>query len=479
MNEIMGCMIVNGKRVQQSKSSMNVINPATEEILATIPTADEKTTQNAIGAAHNAFSSWAKNDARGRAGFLHSAAGLLRDRVKVISEVLTSEHGKPLKEAVGEVKSAADAIDYYAEEAKRIRGTNYWQNNNTVKSQTFYQPIGVVGIIAPYNYPLVLTACKLGPALAAGNTVVVKAPSATPLSVELMLECFVDSGLKNGEVNCLNGEGNEIGKWLVESPLLQKITFTGSTTTGKKIMSMAGKYVKKLTLELGGNSPILVFGDADVDKAAKDTVYRAFKNAGQVCNSINRVYVEKNIAQEFVHKVVADAIKMVIGNGIKDPDIDIGPMTTADGLSNVENHVKDALEKGAHLECGGKKPSKFSRGYFYEPTVLTNVNHEMKVMREETFGPVAPIMTFSGVEQGLNFANDTIYGLVAYLYTKDLAKALKVSEDLQYGTIGINNVSGGEIGYPYGGWKQSGIGIEFSEAALYEYLCIKHVRIKL
>jgi len=479
MTQMNGFMIVNGRKISQSNSINEIINPATEEIIGTVPLADQYITDDAINAAHAAFPEWSHKSVKERAVLLHGAAKIIRDKAESIGKVLTLEHGKPLSEAIGEVKGAAEAIDYYAEEVKRVRGLNYWQDNKNMKSQSFYQPMGVVGIIAPFNYPLILAAYKLGPALASGNTVVVKSPSDTPLALGLMIECFIESGFLNGEVNLLNGNGNEVGKWFIENPLLQKISFTGSTTAGKKIMSMAGNYIKRLTLELGGNSPVLVFADADIDTAAREIVYRAFRNMGQVCNSINRVYVEEPVFQIFTDMLVAGARKMVIGDGLKDSNVEIGPMTSADGHRRVEEHVKDALEKGAHLECGGKRPDGFNKGYFYEPTVLTHVNHDMKVMCEETFGPVAPVMTFSGVDEGIRLANDTIYGLVAYVYTHDLAKAIRVSENLQYGTVGVNNVTGGATGYPYSGWKQSGIGIEFSEDALFEYLNVKHVRIKL
>jgi acyl-CoA reductase-like NAD-dependent aldehyde dehydrogenase len=324
-----------------------------------------------------------------------------------------------------------------------------------------------------------LTISKVAPALAAGNTVVVKTPSLTPLSVSLMLECFLETEFKNGEVNCIHGSGNEIGKWLITSPELNKISFTGSTEVGRKIMTLAGENLKKVTLELGGNSPALIFADADLDKAAKEVAYRSFRNMGQVCNSINRIYVHEKVFDAFIDNLKSVTENYTIDNGLTNPTADLGPMASKERVSLVEEHIKDAVDGGAKIISGGHKPSGFNKGHFFEPTLLANTDHKMRIMREETFGPVAPVMSFKDREEGLSLANDSDLGLVGYIYTRDLNTAVYASEKLQCGTVSVNNVTGAQIGYPYSGWKQSGIGIEMSEDALYEYLNIKHIRIKI
>jgi len=377
------------------------------------------------------------------------------------------------------VNTAADNLEFYAEEIKRVKGINYWIDSKNIKSQVIYQPIGVIGAISPFNYPVTLTAFKVAPALAAGNSVIVKPSSLTPRSVIHFLNCIAEAGLPDGALNCITGPGDQIVKYLIESQALGKISFTGSTETGREIMSSAGRYLTKVTLELGGNSPVLVFKDTDIEKAVNECIYRSFRNMGQVCNSINRIYVEKPILDDFVNSFIENSKKMVIGDGFKDPDVDLGPMVSQEGVQKTEAHIKDALDRGANLKYGGKRPGNLKKGFFFEPAVITDVDHQMKIMNEETFGPVAPIMGFEDLEEGIRMANKSPYGLVGYIYTRDLSKAIYVSEKLHFGTVSVNNVAGAEVGYPYGGWKSSGIGIEVSEHALYEYMNLKHIRIKL
>ncbi|MBA7571084.1 Succinate-semialdehyde dehydrogenase [NADP(+)] GabD [subsurface metagenome] len=474
-----GFMIINGKKVFDSKDTMQVINPATEEVMGEVPVANKEDIDKTIDIAQKSFLNWSRENPRTRSKILHAAAERVREEAEKIAEILTLEQGKPLKEARGEIKVSADILDFYAEELKRVKGINYWMDSNYIKSQVIYQPIGVIGAITPFNYPVSLTAFKVAPALATGNTVIVKPSSLTPLSVIYYLNCIIEAGLPDGVLNCLTGPGGQVVEYLLESPAIGKVSFTGSTETGRKIMSKAGKYLKKMTLELGGNSPVLIFKDADIERAVNDCVYRSFRNMGQICNSINRIYVEKSIMDNFVNSFIDKSKSLVIDNGIKNPDADLGPMASLEGVIKTEAHIKDALKKGACLKYGGKKPENFKKGFFFEPTVVTNVNCQMMIMNEETFGPVAPIMGFEDLEEGIRLSNRSPYGLVSYVYTKDLSKAIYVSENLQFGTVGINNVIGAEVGYPYGGWKDSGIGVEVSEHALYEYLNLKHIRIKI
>jgi len=481
VEKIKGFLIINGERIYDTKEKISILNPATEEEIGKMPIADGGLTDKSIISAQKSFLGWSGKSLKERSEVLHRTAEKIREREEEISKTLTLEQGKPLKEARSEVLVSAEILDYYAEEIKRIKGINYWNlaDKRDFKSQVVYQPIGVIAAITPFNYPVSLTAFKVAPALAAGNTIIVKPSSITPLSVNLFIDCFLESGLPEGTLNFIAGSGERIIKWLIEDPSVKKISFTGSTDTGKKIMSMAGNYLKKLSLELGGNSPIIVFEDADIGKAVNGCVYRSFRNMGQICNSINRIYVQKKVYESFVDFFIKNTEKLVIGNGWENPDADLGPMASREGVKKTEEHIKDAIDRGAQLKCGGRVPKKFNKGYFFEPTIITDVNHKMKVMSEETFGPVAPIMEFDSVEDAINLANDSPYGLVSYIYTKDLSKGIYVSEKLEYGTVNINNIAGAVIGYPYGGWKQSGVGIEVSEHALYEYLCLKHIRMKI
>ncbi len=475
MEIIRGFLIINGEKKFESNEELDIENPATEELIGKIPKVNPEDLQRSIEAAKKAFPEWSQKNPSKRCEILKKVAGKIKDRAKEIAEILTLEQGKPFNEALEEILTSANIIDYYAEESKRIKGVNYWINDNNIKSQVIYQPIGIIAAITPFNYPVSLTAFKVGPALAAGNTVIVKPSSKTPLSVNKFLECFLSSDLPGGALNFIVGNGS----MLVKSPHIGKVSFTGSTNTGKEIAASCGNSIKRTTLELGGNCPLIVFADSDIKKAAIDCTYRAFRNMGQVCNSVNRVYIEEPVFNEFKKMFISETKKLVIGNGMENPDADLGPMVSGDEVKKVLEHIEDAKQKGANVEYGGKTPDGFKRGFFLEPTILSNVSHDMKVMKEETFGPVTPLMSFTNTDEVINLANDSSNGLVAYAYTGDYKRAILLAEKLQFGTVGINNVSGAEVGYPYGGWKESGIGVEVSEHALYEYQNLKHIRIKL
>jgi len=475
-------MLIDGKWIEaESKATFEVKNPATEETIAEVPKGDKVDAKKALKAADRAFPEWANIPPNKRAHLLRETARLIREREDKIARILTSEQGKPLNEARSEIKSAADAIEYFAEEAYRMRGEIIPTNSAKRKSLVIKQPVGVVAAIGPWNYPVSLLSWKVGPALIAGCTVVVKPASLTPLSVIEFIHCFVDAGVPSGVINLVTGPGKTVGEELVKNPLSRKIAFTGETATGKRIIQLVADGVKRVSLELGGSCPLIVCDDADLSLAVKGGVYRAFRNMGQVCNSINRIYVDTKLFDEFVEEFVKETKKLRIGNGLEEPDIDLGPMVSDEQRRHVIEHIEDAVKKGAKIECGGKIPEgeKFKKGFFFEPTVLTGVNHKMRVMREETFGPVAPIMAVKDVEEAIKLANDSPYGLVGYVYTKDIKRAFRVAESLECGTVGINNVSGGEFPYPYGGWKESGIGLELSNYGVEEYLQVKHVRIDI
>ncbi len=474
-------MLVDGAWVEaEDGQTFPVTNPATGEVVGHAPKATAQDVERAVEAAARAFPGWGSMPPPRRGRMLRRAADLLRERREPIARLLTEEQGKPLKEALGEVDGAAEAFEYFSEEGRRMLGETIATDSNSRRSIVTRQPVGPVAAIAPWNYPLLLISWKLAPALIAGCPVVAKPASDTPLSTLRLFECLHEAGLPPGVAGVVSGPASVAGRALVAHPLIRKIALTGQTETGKEIMRVASDRVARLSLELGGHCPLIVCPDADLDAAAHGGAYRSFRNMGQICNAINRIYVHQAVYDEYVDLFVSKTRALRIGNGL-DPDVDLGPMTNAAGVATARDHIADAVSKGARVLYGGAPPQgeAYRRGNFFLPTVLVNVNHEMKVMREETFGPVAPIMAVGSVDEAVRFANDTPYGLVAYLYTRDLATAITVAERLEVGTVGVNNVAGGEIAYPYGGWKQSGFGIENSRHALSEYLAVKHIRIDL
>lgn len=344
-----------------------------------------------------------------------------------------------MREAEEELK--ATALEYYARKAEEIKGGVFPPKAKGTRNLVLKQPVGPVMAIGPWNYPVLLIAWMVAPALAAGYTLVVKPASQTPFAVTEFIRCFAEAGAPEGVINLLTGPGKELREALIRHPLTAKVAFTGERETGRQIMRAAAEGIKRITLELGGHCPLIVAADADIEAAVEGGVYRAFRNMGQICNSINRIYVEEAIYDDFVEAFVQRTRQLRIANGLEEPDADLGPMIDEAAREKTRRHIGDAVAKGAKILYGGKEPEgeKYKRGYFFEPTVLTDVNHEMIVMTEETFGPVAPIMKVSSLEEAINYANDSIYGLVAYLHTQDLDKGLRAAEALEYSTVGINN----------------------------------------
>ncbi|MDR7439845.1 MAG: NAD-dependent succinate-semialdehyde dehydrogenase [Armatimonadota bacterium] len=469
-------LLIDGAWVE-GREKLSVLNPADEEVVGTASVATQAEVDAAVEAAERAFRAWSRTAPAHRAALLRRAAQLVRERLDRLARLLTLEQGKPLKDARGEVQASAEALEYYAEEARRILGRIIPTDVPNRRSLVVHQPVGPVAAIGPWNYPILLLAWKVAPALAAGCTVVAKPPSRTPLAVSRFLACLVEAGAPHGVVNTVIGPGSTVGAYLVRHPGIRKIAFTGETQTGKEILRMAAEGMKRVSLELGGHCPLLVFPDADLEAAARGAAYRAFRNMGQVCNAVNRIYVHHQVYEPFVERFVDYTRRLRIGPGLEDPDL--GPMTTREGLEKTAAHIEDARARGARVAYGGHRPEGFPKGYFFTPTVLVDVDHSMKVMQEETFGPVAPIMPFGDLEEALRLANDTPYGLVAYAYTRELRTAFLVAEGLEAGTVGVNNVVGGEVPFPYGGWKESGFGMELSHEGLEEYLLTKHIRIDL
>lgn len=478
MSNVNLSLFINGKWVPaDSGETFEVINPVNAKPMGTAARAGKAETRRALEAAQQAFQTWrwATPDERSKA--LKKAARAIAEKEEELARILTEEHGKPLGDARKEIRSAIDTFEYYGEEARRVSGEVAPSKSASARSLVIRQPIGVVAAIAPWNYPVLLMAWKLAPALAAGCTVVVKPPALAPLACGLVAGIVGESGLPSGAVNVITGPSGLVGQELLSNPITRMIAFTGSTETGKQLMAAAAPDLKKLILELGGHSPMVVFKDADLEKAVADGVKRSFRNMGQICNAVNRIYVEADIADAYIQRFVELTSKMTIGDGLANPNVDLGPMIDQEGIQRTQAHVDDALAKGARLLYGGKRPDRpeLKDGFFYEPAVLTNVTKDMLVMHEESFGPVVGIDTFKGLDEAVALANSTPYGLVSYAYTRDLATAFAFGERVDSGSVAINSVSPDSLYAPYPAWKHSGIGLELSHYGLEEYLQVKHL----
>ena len=471
-------MLIDGELVESiSGKTMTILNPANQEPVGLVSEGNRQDACRALEAAQNAFSNWAGTAPQKRSQVLHDASDLVRQRVNHIARLLTSEQGKPIRDAKREVTASEEVLDYYAEEGKRNFGQWFDSPNLKSKSLVIKQPIGVAALITPWNFPVDLLAWKIGPALAAGCTVVAKPPTSAPLAVTEFVKAVNDAGVRPGVVNIVHGKGNEVGAELVENPISRKIAFTGETGTGRWIMSHAAQHIKRISLELGGQSPFIVCEDASLDKAVPACVQRAFSNMGQICVSINRVYVAETIAERFTSELVERTLKLKVGNGL-DEDVDLGPMFSQQQRQKTKDHIDDALQKGAKLLCGGREPEgqQYEKGFFFLPTVIADANHNMRIMNEETFGPVAPIMTFKTLDDAIRLSNDSNYGLAAYIFTNDLSTSIQAAEKLEAGGIGVNINSVTELQAPFGGWRQSGFGRELGHYGLDAFMEIKHIR---
>jgi acyl-CoA reductase-like NAD-dependent aldehyde dehydrogenase len=467
-------------QASQSGRTLSVINPANGRPLAQTAEADADNVSAAVSAAVAAFPRWAATSGRERAALMHRAAEVFRSRyLDEAARLLTQENGKPLNDSIKECKYAADVIDFYADESRRITGTHFAGDQGTTHSFILKQPVGVVAAILPWNFPVDLLAWKIGPGLAAGCTFVVKPSELAPLSVLKFVQAFLDAGLPAGVLNVVTGAG-AIGAALVAHSGVRKIAFTGSTATGIKIGEQAARDLKRVTLELGGSAPFIVCADADLDAAVPQALRRCMSHTGQICISVNRIYVQQPVFEEFVERFASAARQLrVAADGLLEPDADMGPMINAAAVDKVRKHVEDARVRGGHVLIGGDAPSG-SRydpgGFFFNPTVIVDVTPEMRVMREETFGPVAPIAAFRTIPEAVTLANSTPYGLAAYLYTHDADTALYAARHLEFGGIGVNVNDITDIRGAFGGVKASGIGRELGEVGMDSYLETKHVR---
>lgn len=458
------------------KKTASVMNPATMEAVTKVANGGTEETKEAITAATNAFNEWSTMTGRKRSRILYKASELLRNDAERIGNILTTEQGKPLPEAIGEVKGAAAFLLWYAEEASRGYGEWIPSSIKSKRMLVIPQPVGVVGAITPWNFPASMITRKIGPALAAGCTVVLKPSSDTPLSAIEIVKIFERAEMPKGVVNLVTGDSSEIGDALLTNNDVRMITFTGSTAVGKHLMRESADHVKKLALELGGHAPFIAFEDADLDKATSMALASKFRNNGQTCICTNRLYVHESIADEFTNMLTEKTKQLKIGNGLEE-GIEIGPLISEDAIVKVQSHLDDAVKKGADVLTGGKKWDSDLAGHFFEPTVLGDVDDGMKIMSEETFGPIIPIQTFTDEDLVVEKANDTDYGLAAYVFTENTSRALRVSEKLEYGIVGVNDVFPAVPEAPFGGIKQSGVGKEGGYYGMEEFLEQKFISI--
>jgi succinate-semialdehyde dehydrogenase / glutarate-semialdehyde dehydrogenase len=449
-----------------------VSNPATQDVLGTVPLMGAAETRRAIEAAQAAFPAWAARTAKERAGILRRWYELLIANQDDLATLMTAEQGKPLAEAKGEIAYAASFIEWFAEEGKRPYGDVIPGHQPDKRILVLRQPVGVVAAITPWNFPLAMITRKAGPALAAGCTFICKPAGQTPYSALAAAVLAERAGLPAGVLNILTGDARAIGGEMTSNPIVRKLTFTGSTEIGKQLMAQCAGTMKKISLELGGNAPFLVFADADLDAAVAGAIASKYRNTGQTCVCANRLLVQAPVYEEFTQKLVAAVAQLRVGDGLKGAT-DQGPLIDAKALAKVEEHLQDALAKGARVVQGGKRHAL--GGTFFEPTVLTGVTPKMLVAREETFGPIAPLFRFESEADGIRMANDTEFGLAAYFYTRDLARSWRVAEALEYGIVGLNTGLISTEVAPFGGMKASGTGREGSKYGILDYTELKYL----
>ena len=469
---------IDGKWVG-SKNTFAVSNPATDEIIASVTNLESKDAELAISAAEKALPAWRSKLAKERAHIMRKWFDLIIENTQDLAMLMTLEQGKPLSEAAGEVVYGASFVEWFAEEAKRVEGSILGTTWSDKRLMVLKQPIGVCVAITPWNFPIAMITRKIAPALAAGCTIVIKPAELTPLSALALAELAKRAGIPDGVLNIVTADANQsivIGKTLCSSPTVRHLSFTGSTEVGRILMEQCAPSVKKLALELGGHAPFIVFEDADIDAAVSGAMASKFRNSGQTCVCANRFYVHKKVHDQFVEKFAKALSIIKVGNGM-DAGITQGPLIETAALEKVQKHVADALSKGAKLVTGGKQPIEGKN--FYEPTILANVNSQMLITYEETFGPVAPIIPFESDEEVITLANSSQFGLASYFYSRDIGRVWKVAEALEYGMVGVNTgLISNEVA-PFGGIKQSGLGREGSVYGMDEYLEMKYVCVGL
>ncbi len=464
---------INGQWVGSGDKRIPVTNPATGEVIAEVADHGAEMTKKAIEAAATAQKGWAALTAKERAMIMRRWFNLMMENQEDLAQILTAEMGKPLAEARGEVAYGASFIDWFAEEGRRITGDVLMPHQSDKRLMVLKQPIGVYAAITPWNFPNAMITRKIGPGMAAGCAGVIKPAKQTPLSALALAELADRAGVPAGVINVINGSSaSAIGDELCSNPIVRKITFTGSTEIGRLLMKQSADSIKKVSMELGGNAPLIVFDDADLSVAVPEALASKFRNAGQTCVCANRIFVQDGIYDEFAAAMKVEVEKMKLGNGAED-GVTMGPLIDEPGMLKAEEHVTDAVSGGAKVLIGGKRSNLGST--FFEPTVLTDVKPSMKIFHEETFGPVAPLFRFKTEDEVIAMANDTIFGLASYFFANDMARVWRVAEQLEYGIVSVNTgIFSNEIG-PFGGVKQSGVGREGSRYGIDEYLEMKYI----
>lgn len=459
-----------GGKWLEAKDTFDVLDPATGDVVAKVSKSGKAETEAAVKAASDAFPAWRKTTAKERSEILHRWYELMLENKQFLGELMVAEQGKPLKEALGEVDYAASYLQWFSEEAKRANGEIIPPAKSGSRILATREPVGVVAAITPWNFPLAMLTRKLGPALAAGCTGLIKPASNAPLSAFALLQLAKDAGMPDGVINGVAGDTSAISQVIMASDAVRKVSFTGSTEIGKTLVRNSADTMKKVSMELGGNAPYIVFDDADIEAAVKGAITCKFRNTGQVCVCINRIYVQDGVYEAFTSRLAEEVRKLKVGNGM-DEGVIVGPLINIQGLEKVEEHVKDALEKGGRLMEGGERHKL--GGNFFQPTVIIDATDDMKVAHEETFGPLAACFRFKTEEEVIKRANDTPFGLAAYFYSQNLQRVFRVADAIESGMIGINECAISNEAAPFGGVKESGLGREGSVLGLEEYLQVK------
>ena len=464
---------INGEWVEaNSKDTISVNNPATLKEIGTVPKCGKEETKNAIDAANTAWPQWKSTSARERSNILRKWFDLIISNKEELAQIMTIEQGKPINESRGEIVYGASFIEWFAEEAKRVYGDTIPDPLTDRRIVVLKQPVGVVASITPWNFPNAMITRKCAPALAVGCPVVIKPASQTPYSALALAALAEEAGFPKGTLNVITGKASEIGDELATNPIIRKLSFTGSTEIGKVLMAKCAGTVKKVSMELGGHAPFIVFDDANIDDAVAGAMQSKFRNTGQTCVCANRVYVQEKVYDEFCKKFVEAVSKMKVGDGLEE-DVTSGPLIDESSLNKVEEHVQDAVQMGAKVAIGG---SKHSLGMnFYQPTILTDVTPEAKITFEETFGPVAPVYKFKDENEVIELANNSPYGLASYFYSRDIGRVWRVAEALEYGMVGVNTGLTSKAEAPFGGIKESGLGREGSKYGVDDFIEIKYV----
>src|SRR5690625_117192 len=468
-------MTINGASVGKDLEQIEVVNPGTNEIVGTIPKGSEKESEQAIDAADAAFEHWADLTAYDRAAYLMKLYDLVIENKEELGRVMTMEMGKPINESIGEVMYGASFLQWFAEEGKRIYGQTVPAHVPNKRLQVWKKPVGVVAAITPWNFPLAMLTRKVAPALAAGCTVIMKPSSESPLTAGMFMDLINQAGFPKGIINLVTGSSSKIVGKIMKDSRVRKVTFTGSTEVGKLLIKQSADNVKNLSLELGGHAPLIVLNDADVDVAVKGVMASKFRNAGQTCICANRVYVQSGIYDKFIEKFSEAVTKLKVGDGLNE-EVDIGPLINKAGLEKVQHHVDSAVNSGASVVVGGKTREE-GEGVFYEPTVLKDVDPDMVIMNEETFGPVAPVQKIETDKEAVKLANDTEYGLAAYVFTENVARGMQLIEQLEYGIVGWNDGGPSAAQEPFGGFKESGIGREGGHERIESFIESQYVSI--